>query len=169
APAPDELEPLDRDVVAAAPPPPEQLGFAVGAPDEVERGVELALDADRALVGAGEAVLERGHGSSLRLSSSAPRWSSLSSRSRWYAAIQAASSSRRRGPRLQTRVLPTFRVLTSPTDSRTATCFFVPVSVMPACSASCPMVASPLRRRSRMPSRLGSDSAANVSWTGGRY
>ncbi len=67
---------------------------------------------------------------------------------------------------VQTRALPSFRVVTSPADSSTATCFLVPVSEIPACAASCPIVASPRPSLSRKLMRVGSARAANVSWTG---
>ena len=57
-------------------------------------------------------------------------WSATAAQSSRYFSSQAASRSSWRGPSLQVRTRPTFSVATSPTCSKTPTCFFMPVRVM---------------------------------------
>ncbi len=84
-------------------------------------------------------------------------------------AIQAVTSSSRCGPSRQRRTRPTFSVLTRPAPSRTPTCFLIPVRVIPKVAASSLMEAPPRPRRSRMPRRVWSASAANAASSPGEY
>ena len=67
------------------------------------------------------------------------------------------------GPSRHSRARPTFSVSTRPASSRIPTCFLIPLRVRPDGSASWLSVAGPRPRRSRMPRRLGSESAKNVA------
>src|SRR5690606_37852206 len=82
-----ELEALDVERVAPAPPLLQELGLRVGAPHQVAGRLEDPLHLDGALVELLAGVLVRrslgGHASSLRRSRSSPRWSKRSSRVRW--------------------------------------------------------------------------------------
>src|SRR5678816_2698464 len=99
-----DFQPLDHELVAAAPPLSNELAIGVRAPYPVARGVENALDTNLAIRRRGDRGFVRGFGSWGRHDSSFVRSrksSSLLSRSFVifrYVSIQRASSSSRRGP-----------------------------------------------------------------------
>ena len=61
-----ELQPLDHELVAAAPPLRDQVGLGERAPDAVARGVEDALDPDLAIARGGERSPAGGYGQWMR-------------------------------------------------------------------------------------------------------
>src|SRR5687768_11510862 len=166
---------LDHELVATSPPLCDELRIGHRLPYSLPRRVEDALDAnlaiprrrdDRACCG----LLRRcAHGAPFVRSRKASSRLRRSFSIRWYISIQSDSSSRRRGPRRALRTRPTFFVVTSPASSRRLTCFFIPVSVMPNLPARSVMDASPRPSRTRIPRRVGSESAANVLSSRGVY
>src|SRR5438552_2184207 len=153
---------LDHQLVAAAPPLRDQLRLGHRAPDPLARRVEHALDADFTVALLGHFRLAHRSLPFVRARNS-PSRSRRASSIRRYCVIHIASSSSRRGPRRHCRTRPIFSVVTRPASSRMATCFFIPVSVMPNRSASSVTDASPRPSRSRMPRRVGSESAPKAS------
>src|SRR5688572_15363594 len=163
-----QLELLDDELVAAAPPLRQELRVGEGAPHAVARCIEGALDADLTVARLRDRRRVCGFrccahdASPLVRSRNFPRRSRRASTISWYIRIQAASASSRCGPRRHVRTRPTFAVATNPASSSTAMCFFMPVRVMSNREASSLIDASPRPSRWRMPRRVGSEIAANA-------
>src|SRR5436190_7045075 len=131
-----------------------ELALARRAREQVEYALGRRLD---------QALVTELAAHSARSTKRSKRSNRLSQARRWASIHSPASPSVVAGPSRHSRARPTFSVSTRPASSRIPTCFLIPLRVRPDGPASWLSVAGPRPRRSRMPRRVGSESAKNVS------
>ena len=171
-----DLHLLDDELVAAAPPLRDERRVGHRAPHAFARRVEDALDADLA-VGRGRdrsrvSVAWRAVIMIVSFRALEERLEAVEARLQHLPVVARSRPPRRpaaAGPSRHVRTRPTFSVATSPASSSTCTCFFMPVRVMSNRAARSLIEASRRPSRSRMPRRVGSDSAAKCVSSRGEY